>query len=217
MSPLPDWRIDADVVDPLKALMKVPNEKKPDLRVKLTAPKEDSPGEEELPPLIDSTSDSAMGEAEPLKLEISSSGEEDTDDEVIAEKQQAKERTTGQLDFDYEPVLLVQNSGQMKNQVANMAKHLWEVLQEDYQSFGNRRCIDCGSCHGICKQPLPEHAPLPNPHEVWWTEPEIGKEIVKPKDLVRLYYDTWQSFNAPSWSGPLFPRCIKYLMNCLRS
>ena len=70
-----------------------------------------------------------MGEAEPLKLEISSSGEEDTDDEVIAEKKQAKERMTGQLDFDYEPVLLVQTSGQMKNQVANMAKHLWEVLQ----------------------------------------------------------------------------------------
>ena len=69
MSPLPDWRIDSDVVDPLKVSMKVPQEKKPDLRVKLTAPKGDSPGEEELPELVDSTSDSAMGEAEPLKLE----------------------------------------------------------------------------------------------------------------------------------------------------
>ena len=146
MSPLPDWRIDADAVDPLKVSMKVPKEEKPDLRVKLSAVKENSPGEEELPALIDSTSDSAMGEAEPLKLEVSSSGEEDTDDEVIAEKKQTQERMTGQLDFDYEPVYLVQTSGQLKNQVRNMAQHIWQVLDEDFQQRGNRRCADCASC-----------------------------------------------------------------------
>ena len=80
------------------------------------------------------------------------------------------EDMTGQLDFDYSEVNIVKCSPQLHNKRRSCIANAWDILSEDYQSFGTNRM-------NVVEPDETKIQPV-DPHQVWWaafgnTEPSV--------------------------------------------